>query len=263
MNGGGVFARRLCRLLPPYIVWSLAYSLLLSRSGVLGAIKELLTAGAAAHVYFIAVYLQLTLITPLLYRLLRRFPLFAYAITPLSLVAYEVLTVAGVVLPFLGRLFPMWLIFYVVGLDWERWSAHLQGRTHAAIFALCVCLTVQLAAGFMWGWFGDYNMATSQLKLSSMATSLCVIAVIMLLPAAVKRRLSESFLADLGDVSFGVYLCHILVLAVMRKVISLFVLPPLLGTVLIFPLTLGLSWSLCVIVHRALSRKFARVLGMA
>ncbi len=128
MLGGGVLGRRIQRTLPPYVVWSLAYVLLLQDSGVLGALKALLTAGASAQMYFIAVYLQLTMLTPLLYRLLRWRPLTVYVVAPLSLAAYEVLTAVGIALPILGRLFPMWLVFYVVGLDWERWRARLQGK---------------------------------------------------------------------------------------------------------------------------------------
>lgn len=202
---GGVLERRLWRTLPPYVVWSLAYALLLQGSGTWGALKALLTAGAAAQMYFIAVYLQLTMLTFLLYRLLRWRPLIVYAVTPLSLAAYDVLTAVGVALPILGRLFPMWLVFYVVGLDWERWRARLQGKFRAALVALGACLAIQLVSGFAWLHLGDYNMATTQLKLSSMATSLCVIAVIMLLPASEKtpafrvfpRRCGRRFLRDL------------------------------------------------------------------
>lgn len=114
--------------MPPYVVWSLAYALLLQDSSVLGALKTLLTAGASAQMYFIAVYLQLTMLTPLLYRLLARCPWLVYAITPLSLEAYEVLTASGIALPILGRLFPMWLVFYVVGLDRKRWRDRLHGK---------------------------------------------------------------------------------------------------------------------------------------
>ena len=114
--------------MPPYVVWSLAYALLLQGSSVLGALKALLTAGASAQMYFVAVYLQLTMLTPLLYRLLARCLWLVYAITPLSLAAYEVLTVSGIALPILGRLFPMWLVFYVVGLDWKRWRDRLHAH---------------------------------------------------------------------------------------------------------------------------------------
>lgn len=259
---GGVLERRLWRTLPPYVVWSLAHALLLQGSGTWGALKALLTAGAAAQMYFIAVYLQLTMLTPLLYRLLRWRPLIVYAVTPLSLAAYEVLTAVGIALPILGRLFPMWLVFYVVGLDWERWRARLQGKFRAALVALGACLAIQLVSGFAWLHLGDYNMATTQLKLSSMATSLCVIAVIMLLPASEKHRLSESFLAGVGDASFGIYLCHMFVLAVVRKVLTFLALPAVLSTVLLWLLTLTISFVLCAFVRTTSPRRFADVVGM-
>lgn len=244
------------------MVWSLAYALLLQGSGTWGALKALLTAGAAAQMYFIAVYLQLTMLTSLLYRLLRWRPLIVYAVTPLSLAAYEVLTAVGIALPILGRLFPMWLVFYVVGLDWERWRARLQGKFRAALVALGACLAIQLVSGFAWLHLGDYNMATTQLKLSSMATSLCVIAVIMLLPASEKHRLSESFLAGVGDASFGIYLCHMFVLAVVRKVLTFLALPAVLSTVLLWLLTLTISFVLCAFVRTTSPRRFADVVGM-
>lgn len=245
------------------MIWSLAYALFLQGSSVLGALKALLTAGASAQMYFIAVYLQLTMLTPLLYQLLGRHPWLVYATTPLSLAAYEVLTASGIALPILGRLFPMWLAFYVVGLDWERWRARLQGKFGAALVALGACLAIQLAFGFTWLRFGDYNMATTQLKLSSMAMSLCAIAVIMLLPTSGKRRLSKSFLVNVGDASFGIYLCHIFVLAVVGKALAFFALPPVAGTVLLWLLTLAISLALCVLVRKVVPKRVAKVLGVA
>ena len=260
---GGVLGRRIRRTLPPYVVWSLAYALLLQDFSVLGALKALLTAGASAQMYFIAVYLQLTLLTPLLYRLLARCSWLVNAITPLSLAAYEVLTASGIALPILGRLFPMWLVFYVVGLDWKRWRDRLHGKLGAALIALGMCLAIQLACGFTWLRFGDYNMATTQLKLSSVATSLCVIAVIMLLPTSGKRRLSESFLADVGDASFGIYLCHMFVLAVVRKALAFFALPFVAGTALLWLLTLTFSFAFCALVRKGAPRRVAELLGMS
>lgn len=245
--------------MPPYVVWSLAYALLLQDSSVLGALKALLTAGASAQIYFIAVYLQLTMLTPLLCRLLARCPWFVYAITPLSLAAYEVLTASGIALPILARLFPMWLVFYVVGLDWGRWRVRLQGKFAVALGAF---LAIQLACGFTWLRLGDYNMVTTRLKLSSLATSLSVIAVIVLLPAASKRWLSESFFVDLGDASFGICLSHMLVLAVAGKILRIFALPVALSTVLLWLFTLAISFVFCAFVRTTAPRTFADVVGM-
>lgn len=259
----GVLKRRFCRTLPPYVIWSLAYVLLLQGPSVWGVLKALLTAGAAAQMYFIAVYLQLTLLTPLLYRLLKWRPLIVYAITPLSLAVYEALTIAGVALPILGRLFPMWLIFYVVGLDWERWRSRLQGKLGVASIALGMSLATQLILGFAWLRLGDYNMATTQFKLSSMATSLCAIAVVVLLPAAMKVRLSESFFSDVGDASFGIYLCLMFVLVVVRKALAFFALPSVAGTALLRLVTLILSFAFCALVRKGAPRRVAELLGIS
>ena len=208
---GGVLRRRVSRTLPPYVVWSLAYAVILQRSGPLGALKAALTAGAAAQLYFVAVYLQLVILTPLLYRMLKRCRGLVYAITPICLLVCEIATAAGVAFPAQCRLFPVWLVYYVVGLDWPHWSKVLAGRLRLVCCAFVVCLAVQFAAGYGWNAMGNYNMATTQLKLSSMFTSLCVIALLMLLPCFVRRGAASSFLVPLGDASFGIlslsYLC--------------------------------------------------------
>lgn len=255
--------RRLWRILPPYVVLSLAYALLLQGSSTWGAVRALPTAGAAAQMYFIAVYLQLTMLTPLLYRLLRCRPLIVYAVTPLSLAAYEVLTVFGIALPILGRLFPMWLVFYVVGLDWERRRARLQRKFRTALVAFYACLVIQLASGSTWLHLDDYNMAKTRLKLSSMATSLCAITLIMSLPDSTKRCLSMSLLVDVGDDSFGIYLCHIFVLTLVRKALTFFALPSMLGAILLWLLTLTLYFVFCVLVSNAAPKRAAEVLGVS
>ena len=260
---GGALKHKFFRTLIPYVVWSLVYALILRGIGVRGALKSLITADASAQMYFIAVYVQLMLLAPLLYRLLRHSPLIAYAITPLSLAAYEALTVFGVALPILGRLFPVWLIFYVMGLDWERWRTRLQDCFRVVLIAFFVCLAFQVVFGFLWLYFGDYNMATTQLKLSSMASSVCAIVIIMLIPASIKRRLSRSLLADVGDHSFGIYLCHLFVLSYVARFLAFFALPILLETFMLFTVTFGLSLALCVFFRRVMSRWVAKAVGTA
>ena len=254
--------RRFLRTLPPYVVWSVAYALLLKHASLLGAAKAVLTAGASAQMYFVAVYLQLVLITPVLYRLLRSCRWLVYAVTPVCLLAYETATAMGFAMPVLGRLFPIWMLFYVVGLDWGRWQGFLQGRLKQALCALAVCVGAQLAAGFAWNSLGDYSMATTQLKLSSMATSLCVIAVMMLLRDAAKGRISASLLVPLGDASFGVYLCHIFFVVAFSKALGSIAVSLGLATVLEWLLALGLSFSFCAIAARLLPKKVAKLLGV-
>lgn len=254
--------RRVSRTLPPYVVWSLAYAVILQRSGPLGALKAVLTAGAAAQLYFVAVYLQLVILTPLLYRMLKRCRGLVYAITPICLLVYEVATAAGFAFPALCRLFPVWLVYYVVGLDWPHWSKVLEGRLRLVCCAFVVCLAVQFAAGYGWNAMGNYNMATTQLKLSSMFTSLCVIALLILLPCFVRRGAASSFLVPLGDASFGIYLCHIFAIVIFRRMLALAALPLTLSTILLWLLALGVSFAVCSLGTLFLPRSASKVIGL-
>ncbi len=259
---GGVLSRRLRKTLPPYVVWSAVYSLAFQRDGLLGFLGSLLTGGAAAHMYFLFLYAQLTILTPLIYRALESSRILVYSVTPVALIAYELATAAGFVFPVLGRLFPFWMLFYVVGLDWKRWRRVVEDKRGIWTWVLAGCVCLQIVAGYCWNSFGDYNMATTQIKLSSMATSLAVIAVMMSVSLRARSAVSSSPLVPLGDASFGIYLSHMLVLAVVHKVLALIAIPGMLSVVLAWLLTLGLSYAFCIVANKALPAKASRILGL-
>ena len=258
---GGVLVRRLCKILPPYVAWSVLYAVVLQHLSLSGIVKAVFTGGAAAQMYFLFIYAQLTLLTPVLYRVLRSRRVLVYAICPVALLGHEVATAMGFGHPVVARLFPMWMIFYVVGLDWGHWRHLVEGKFERWLFVTCACLCIQLISGFAWNDFGDYSMATTQLKLSSMATSLATIGVIMSLPLTMRKGVSSSVLARLGDVSFGVYLSHILVLAIVGKCLGYLALPGLVVTGAIWILTLCGSWLFVVAAKEILPDKIAALLG--
>lgn len=126
---------------------------------------------ASAQMYCLLVYVQLVLLTPVLFKLLSRNRFLVYATTPVCLLLRELVAFAGIELPQIQVLCPMWLIFYVVGLDWKRWSGLIEGRAVQLSVVSLARLVLQEASGFCWNLVGDFNMATTQLKLSSAATS--------------------------------------------------------------------------------------------
>ena len=71
----------------------------------------------------------------------------------------------------------------MAGLDWERWRGYIDGAAILWGVAALVALCVQGGFGFAWSAYDDYSMAATQLKLSSMAASLAVIALIKPLPS--------------------------------------------------------------------------------
>lgn len=237
--------------------------MLVQHAGAIGTFKLVLTAGASAQMYFIAVYLQLVGLTPLLYRLLRRCRWLVYAITPIALIAYEAAAGMGFCFPVLGRLFPFWLIFYVVGLDWGRWKNLVAQRRRLVVPCVFVAIGCQVVAGFCWSAFGDYNMATTQLKLSSMTSSLVAIAAIMTAPSNIRSRMADSPLSRVGDASFGIYLCHILVLTVLQKLLGLLSLPLWVMTALLWAATLLFSFIVVEAANRFMSKRLAGLIGFA
>lgn len=212
--------------------------------------------------YFLLLYAQLTILTPLIYRALESCRALVYSVTPVALVVYEIATAAGFVFPVLGRLFPFWMLFYVVGLDWKRWRGVVEGERRVWVLVLAGCVFLQIVAGYCWDSFGDYNMATTQIKLSSMVTSLAVIAVTMSASSRARSVASSSPLVPLGDASFGIYLSHMLVLAIVRKVLALIAIPGLLSVVLAWLLTLGLSYAFCIVASKVLPTRASRILGL-
>lgn len=214
---------------------------------------------ASAQMYYLLVYVQLVLLTPVLFKLLSRNRFLVYATTPVCLLLRELFAFAGIELPQIQVLCPMWLIFYVVGLDWKRWSRFIEGRTVQLAVVSLACLVLQEASGFCWNLVGDFNMATTQLKLSSAATSLAAIAFFMAVSCSCKLRLSSSSLVNLGNASFGVYLCHIIVLVVIRSVLESFTLPLGVFTFVLWALTLAGSYCAVAVIGRLLPER-ARVL---
>ena len=257
----GVLSGRLKKTLVPYVLWSIAYALLLQHSGALGIVKALVIGGASAQMYYVLVYVQFVVLTPLLYRLLHACPVVPYALGVLALIGREAAALAGIALPHVQAIFAVWLIFYVVGLDWERWRGYIEGKAALWAVAVVVALCIQGGFGFAWNAYCDYNMATTQLKLSSMVTSLAVIALIMAVPAHLKAKVGGSLLGKLGDASFGIYLCHMFFVAAFGKVLLLVSLPLLVAAAIKWILALAASYVFCVFAGRVLPKKVAGWLG--
>lgn len=260
MRGG--LRRRISKVAGPYAFWSVIYLAAFPRPSWASGFLAFVVGSVSAQMYYLLVYSQLVLLTPVLFRLLSRYRFFVYCVTPACLLLRELAAVAGIALPLIQVFCPMWLIFYVFGLDWRRWAALIEGRTTQLVAVLFIFLIIQEVAGFWWYLTGDFNMATTQLKLGSAATSLAVIALLMAVPGSFKSRLSSTLLVDLGNASFGIYLCHILVLKAVWKLLGLFVIPLGVSTFAVWALTLAGSYSLVSLCGRYLPERIHIIVGL-
>ena len=259
LRGGD--AKRLHKVLIPYLVWSGIYLVVTQRLTAGGIVKGVLFGTSSAQMYYLLVYAQLLMLTPLLYRVLRSHRLLVYCVTPVFLLVREVAAIVGVALPQVQVLFPAWLLFYVLGLDWGKVGRVATRRCSLLPGLLVACLFLQLVSGFAWLARGDYNMATTQLKLSSMATSAVLVVLIGLTGHRLRQLFARSYLVKLGDLSFGIYLCHILVLGVVTKVLGFVAIPALMATVVNLAVTLVVSACVVAVGATLLPRKVCEALG--
>lgn len=162
-------------------MWTVLYLVERGSLTLLAVLVALIVGGGSAQLYYLVVYLQLTLLTPWLFSMLDRpaTRMALYAVTPATLCVRYAISVAGASLPiqaFCGS----WLIFYLLGLDWHgRIAPWLRGRgvdARRALLALVACLFLQELEGFSWFLAGSYDLATTQLKATSLLSSMCVLA---------------------------------------------------------------------------------------
>lgn len=192
------FRKRIVRVLVPYIIWTVIYAL---QKGALDKIScNLLTAKANAAFYYIFVYVQFVLLTPLLFRLAQsRLCWAGWLVAPLSVVLFRYVPYAlGLPIPSLVNDFWSiccmgWLCFYYLGLLMGNGLLYCPGgRSHKSssrvsdgsfpegkmFFGMLVLLAVSLCAqimeGYLWLRLGWPNCG-SQLKMTSLLTTLAVL----------------------------------------------------------------------------------------
>ena len=224
----------------------------------------LCTGTASAQMYYLLVYGQLVIITPLLYKLLRRHRALLYAITPITLFINVCCSAAGVALPYIQSVFPSWLLFYHVGLDWpylcER--THMTTIRHLAAPSLFL-IGIQIVIGAYWAHAGHPDLSTTQLKLSSMLCSLCVVSAIGTFVKQPSGGPLANLLSFIGDRSFGVYLCHTGILAVLRPFFEILNLPNILLTPLFTLVVLFTSTTLVTLCKKTLPHPVLRAIGFS
>lgn len=181
------------RLLIPYLIWSVFYSLVsivqtVHSGGVInwkGIIYRIVVGKACTPLYYIVVLIQLTFLTPMLIkviskkRMLRRF---LWLLTPAYLVFIYGYNISLGKMPKLyATFFPAWFIFYYLGLHIKlnsaAWKKNIQrfGKPHLVILAILL----SMAESFLLVQLGcDSSFVSSQIKISSFLYSTILIIYI-------------------------------------------------------------------------------------
>ena len=220
------WGRRILRVLVPYVLWSVIYT---AWHGAWDTVwRDLLTGQAEIQLYYILVYIQFALLTPALSALARsRWRNAVWWVSPLTIAAVRYLPAAlGTEPPFP---FPaanalVWCTYYYLGLvlGGNIVKAELPLKKGLALYALT--LGLGLAEGLFWFRQGNYDMATGQLRFSSLLSSVTVLLLahgFLTDPARqIRPPWLEKFLVFLGNCSSGIFFAHRLVTFLLYELLS-------------------------------------------
>ncbi|MDK0707391.1 MAG: acyltransferase [Clostridium perfringens] len=220
------YKKRISRIFIPYIIWSFVFILLSGNYNLKSILARILTGQGCGIYYYILVYAQMVIITPLLIKTLdKRYRRYIYLLTPISILVLYILKFLGLEIgfPYNVLSFTVWIIFYYYGLNvrfLER-DHKLENNLYKNIILYIIFIVLSIIEGFIWNENGDYSMAVSQIKITSIISSIYFIKVSIGVRNKIKlkNKLISSIFLLLGDYSFGIYLTHMLFVKIFNKII--------------------------------------------
>lgn len=142
-----------------------------------------------------------------------------YLVTPAYLVIIYTYNIVNGTVPLLYEtLFPAWFFFYLLGMDCRsgnigNWIKRIN------IYWVAMALFVSIAEAFLLKIIGCADgFAISQIKFGSFMYAALFALWLMNKRTEPRRR---NILSIIGDYSYGIFYCHMLILWIVRKVIEL------------------------------------------
>ncbi len=266
------YIRRITRVLVPYIIWTVIYSIPDIRSaGPSALVKNLLCANATTTLYYIFVYIQFVLLTPLLGKLAKSpYMHLGWLIAPLSVILFKYIPVFGDIQ--LGKHIELfwndaclgWFTFYYLGLVLGNRIIDRQFNIRNLAVLYCASLLLQMAEGYLW-FTVDPAGCGSQLNLTSILSSTIFMLIIY---CVLERRASRGnrgsnkpksrLLCSIGDYSFGIYLVHMIFLKGLEPLVFYSAIPYPITSLIV----LSVSFIFCYACTAVMGKRVGRWLGI-
>lgn len=259
--------KRIIRVIIPYVIWTVIYTLPLIISGqenILQIAKNLVTARAAATLYYIFVYIQFVILTPYLARLAEsKYRNLGWYIAPVAMVIFKYtfwltdLSSNSIISLFWTDVCLGWFTFYYLGLLLGNKIIQPKFSLRNLSFIYFAAIILEIIEGYYLLQLGEVDCGT-QLKLTSLLSSSIFLLIVYILLNKPEINIKSRFLRSIGDLSFGIYLCHIMIMLFLDKVPYYTALPfPLTSVVVVL-----LSWGFCYIGNRICGKNLSRWLGL-
>ena len=259
------YIRRIMRVLVPYIIWTVIYSIPdIQSSGPSAMVKNLLCANATTTLYYIFVYIQFVLLTPLLGKLAKSpYRHLGWLIASLSVILFKYIPVFGDIQ--LGKHIELfwndaclgWFTFYYLGLILGNRIIDRQFNIRNLAVLYCASLLLQMAEGYLW-FTVDPAGCGSQLKLSSILFSTIFMLIIYCVLNRGSNEPKRRLLYTIGDYSFGIYLVHMMFLNGLQHLEFYSAIPYPITSLIV----LSVSFIFCYISSAVLGKKASRWAGL-
>ena len=261
------YKKRILRVIIPYIIWTILYTTVgfVSSGGI--DIKKyfinLVTAGAAATLYYIFVYIQFVLLTPLLGKLLhKKWWWVGLLVSPLSLIIRYYWLFSGVTPnKYISTIWGVsclgWFLFYYLGLYFGNMVKDKKYNLIKLMSVYAVTIAVQILEGYGWYRLGDTTYGT-QLKLSALLTNSVFVLMAYYYISSNKIKCDNKILITIGDYSFGIYLAHIMVIMILNKIPIWGPIPFLIKSFVVLAITL----IIVIIGKKICGKRISRYLGL-
>ena len=254
--------KRISRVLVPYIIWSLLYSIISVRQ-ISKLPFVLLTTTAYVHLYYVFVYIQFVLLTPFMIWLAKsKYRVLGWLVTPVSILIYMwYCHVTGqkpnvYVAIFWHDCCLEWFIFYYLGLMLGNKLIDCRLSMKTLVILYVISIPLQMAEGYVWRAIGADDFG-GQSKLTAIATSVIAILIAYRVLENGNVNIRNRFLRLVGDYSFGIYLSHLLIRIVLMHL-------PLYPSI-VYPfnsmILLLVSFCFCYYGYKLLGDKYGKLLG--
>ena len=262
-NWGAFYKKRIIRILIPYVIWTVVYTIIFLDLSHLH--KKLLTANASFHMYYLAVYIQFVLLTPIIGKLAKsKYMHLGWLVAPISIIVFNYYRLLSgqelnpTVSLIWSDAFLGWFTFYYLGLILGNRIIEKNYSLKMLTILYLASIVLQMGEGYGWLMLGGSDCGT-QLKLSTLLTSSLFLLIIYTILRKGNIDIQNKYLRMIGDYSFGIYLCHVMVLFVIMPLFPFSRSFPFLITAVV---VLLLSLCLCYLGHRILGEKVSRWLGL-
>lgn len=243
-------AKRLKKVIIPYVIWSLVYTVLYNYKTPLLIpqlmLKNLLIADAAPIMYYIFVYCELTLLIPLIDKLAKsKYKYLGFVIAPLEIIIMRLIPmIIGMELnPYILIIrsvsFVGWFTYYYLGYLLGNGIIKIDFSKVKLYIAFAVAVLIQMLEGYWYFCMGDSNCGT-QLKLSALLSG-TIFVLIGYKFINSEKNYQFKLIKLVGDNSFGIYFLHIAIIMILNKL-------PLFNTIAIYPINAVIALVISVVI---------------